>query len=322
MESSKVEQEYAIEDLWELANLAFDIENRTDEKKKCNNTCKHLNLNLNDEGFTVCEDCGSVMSDNLIQSAEWNNYKDESGNYQKNTQRADTYIDNNPYSIGSSGTTVPWNSNSLIGKLHMQQTFTHKQKTYWLISQLIDNISTLVHIPSYVSDTAKKYWQKYMDSGKLTRASVRKGLICACLIHACHVHKISIKRDSILTLFNCSSKSLSKGEKILFAIIEDQQVIINVLDDNVQHFIKYSSQLNLPYSVNHICSEIYTKYNVNLQAVSPKSAVGGIIAYVIKFRLKLKNPTKTNISATVDVCTPTLNKVINLLHFLDKENLN
>ena len=55
-----------------------------------------------------------------------------------------------------------------------------------------------------------------------------------------------------------------------------------------------------------------------MQAVSPKSAVGGILAYVVKYQLGLKTPNKTIISATVDVCTPTLNKVIQLLIDLEK----
>lgn len=325
-ENLKAQQDCAMEDLWNLANLAFELEhsNKLEKSNKiCNEKCQHLKININEEGFNVCEDCGTVIGNSISNEAEWNNFKDDSGNYQKNTQRSDLWIDDNPYAQNSLGTNIPWNTNSLIGKLHMQQTFTHKQKTYWLISQLIDNMSTLLNIPKYVSDQAKKYWYKYMESGKLTRASVRKGLICACLIHSCNINKIPIARDDILKIFNCSSKSLSKGEKILFEILDEkQQVYINILEDDTEQFIKFCNQLKLPWSISNICNEIHTKYKINLQVVSPKSAVGGVIAYVIKYKLKSKHPTKTVISATVDVCTPTLNKVINLIYFLDKDNLN
>ena len=324
MEHLKAHSDCAIDDLWDLANLAFELENSTEKKTNmCSEKCKHTNSFLNDEGYTVCEECGSVLFKDISSAPEWNNYKDECGNYQKNTQRGDVWIDDNPYSKGLSTTNIPWNSKSLISKLHMQQTFTHKQKTYWLISQLIDNITSILNIPQLVSTDAKKFWYKYMESGKLTRASVRKGLICACIIHACLINKIPVSRESILKLSNCSSKSLSKGEKILFEILDEKnKVYINILDNNSEHFIKFCSQLNLHYSVNNICYQIYNKYKINLQAVSPKSAVGGVIAYVIKYKLKLKNPTKTIISATVDVCTPTLNKVINMLYYLDNENLD
>jgi hypothetical protein len=60
-----------------------------------------------------------------------------------------------------------------------------------------------------------------------------------------------------------------------------------------------------------------TKYEIELQAVTPKSATGGILAYFVKFVLKQKVPTKTVISATVDVCTPTINKVINIIRDLE-----
>lgn len=326
MEQFKIPNECGIDDLWDLANLAFELEkcNENDKKELVSyNGCKHKNYHLNEEGFMVCEDCGIVIGNSITNEAEWNNYKDESGNYQKNTQRADVWVDDNPYSQGISSTTIPWHPKSFIARLHMQQTFTHKQKTYWLISQLIDNISSILNIPSNVANDAKRYWYKYMESGKLTRASVRKGLICACLIQACHVNKLPIARDAILTLSHCSSKSLSKGEKILFEILDEKnQIYINVLDDDSQYFIKYCNLLSLPFSVNDICNKIYNKYKISLQAVSPKSAVGGVIAYVIKYKLKLKNPTKTIISATVDVCTPTLNKVINLIYYLDKDNLD
>ena len=83
-------------------------------------------------------------------------------------------------------------------------------------------------------------------------------------------------------------------------------------------FIRYCSLLKLKFSVSNICNDLYQKYKVPLQAVTPKSSVGGIIVYVVKYKLQLKNPTKTVISTVVDVCTPTLNKVIQLI--IDLEN--
>ena len=317
-----------IEALWDLATMAFELENISNDNNTTDDTnceldsiCKHKIKNLNSENYLVCEECGIILSNTVCGEAEWNNFKDDCGNYQKNTQRADVYIENNPYSKGNS-TSIPWANNSLIGKLHMQQTFTHKQKTYWLIGHYIDNMTSLLNISTTVSESAKNLWLKYMQSGKLTRASVRKGLICACIIHSCNNNNIPIERDDVLKICNCSSKSLSKGEKVLFDILnEKNNVYINILNSDSEHFVKYCSQLKLPWSINNICNELFIKYQVQLQAVSPKSAVGGVIAYIVKYKLKLKQPTKTVISATVDVCTPTLNKVINLIYQLDKDNL-
>jgi len=160
-----------------------------------------------------------------------------------------------------------------------------------------------------------------MESGKLTRASVRKGLIASCLFYSCMKHNSPIERQEILKVFRCDTKTLSKGEKVLFEILNSNNLTyINLQAEESNSFIRYCSLLKLPFHISTICNDIYEKHKIKLQAVTPKSAVGGIIAYVVKFQLKLKSPTKTIISATVDVCTPTLNKVIELVKNLEETN--
>jgi len=315
-----------IDSLWEIANIEFENENKSKKKltNKCKDnsitTCNHSKIYINNENFEVCEECGLVLSTSISSNVEWNNYKDDSGNYQKNTQRADINKNDNPYSTQTcSSSSIPWNYHTLIGKLHMQQNFTHKQKTYWLISKYIEHVSGLLNLSKNVIDDAKNYWHIYMESGKLTRASVRKGLICACLLYSCNKNSIPIEREKMFKIFECDSKALSKGEKILFNIL-NQSSHIDILTENSQYFNKYCSKLNLEWKIRTLCNDLFCKYKTQLQAVSPKSAVGGIITYIVKNQLKLKNPTKTEISATVDVCTPTLNKVINLLQNLENQN--
>ena len=159
-----------------------------------------------------------------------------------------------------------------------------------------------------------------MDSGKLTRASVRKGLIAACLFYSCTKNNNPIERQEIIKAFDCDTKTLSKGEKVLFEILNlDNSTYINVQTEDSSSFVKYCSQLKLEFRVSNICNDLYKKHKVELQAVTPKSDVGGIIAYVVKFKLKIKSPTKTVISATVDVCKTTLNKVIQLINDLENK---
>ena len=208
-----------------------------------------------------------------------------------------------------------------MAKLQLQQTFSHKQKTYWLIGLEIENAATMLKINNKsVIETAKSYWHKYMDSGKLTRASVRKGLIAACLFYSCTKNNVPIERQEILRAFDCNTKTLSKGEKVLFEILNTSNLTyVNVQTQDSNSFIRYCSLLNLDYKVSHTCNDLYVKHNIPLQAVTPKSAVGGIIAYVVKFKLQSKTPTKTVISANLSVCTPTLNKVIQLIYDLENE---
>ena len=86
-----------------------------------------------------------------------------------------------------------------MAKLQIQQTFSHKQKTYWLISEEIERAMSYLHITNKDTiDTAKAYWHKYMDSGKLTRASVRKGLIAACLFYSCTTNNSRLRDKKLL----------------------------------------------------------------------------------------------------------------------------
>ena len=78
-------------------------------------------------------------------------------------------------------------------------------------------------------------------------------------------------------------------------------------------FIKFCGQLGLPYITYNLCNEIYTLNIEKLESVAPKSITAGILFYVVKFKLGLKQPSKSRISQIVNVCIPTINKVINIL---------
>ena len=305
--------------LWQIANMAF--EQLKEEEQETNKQYINLNNNECNHDLTcedVCIKCGACLNHiQISHEGEWNNYKDDNGNFSKNTQRCDVYVDNNPFSKG--GTILTGNQNSFMAKLQIQQTFSHKQKTYWLIGEELERAATLLNINNKDTiDSAKNYWHIYMNSGKLTRASVRKGLIAACLLYGCNQHNNPIERKEIIRAFDCDTKTLSKGEKVLFEILNtDSSTYVSVQTEDSNSFVRYCSLLKLEFKVSNICNEIYKKHKIELQAVTPKSAVGGIIAYVVKYKLHLKSPTKTIISATVDVCTPTLNKVIALISDLE-----
>ena len=78
-------------------------------------------------------------------------------------------------------------------------------------------------------------------------------------------------------------------------------------------FIKFCGQLGLPYITYNLCNEVYTSNIEKLESVAPKSITAGVLFYVVKFKLGLKQPSKSRISQIVNVCIPTINKVINIL---------
>lgn len=311
---------FDIDAIWEVAQSEFDI---IKEKSKptvtvtneCNHSVKTLDSVTCD---IVCSDCGAVLGREAAQSIEWNNYRDETGNYSKNSQRADVIIDDNPYSKGGSICGLFKNNNSLAAKIHLQQCFSHKQRTYWQTSQIFENICTKAGLKADVLATSKHMWYICMESGKLTRASVREGLIASCLYYSCIFNKVPINRNDILKYFECDTKTLTKGEKVFYTIIETSQTYRYLTKESVNieendSFIKYCNVLGLDWKTATLCNDIFNKNKSHLSAVTPKSATCGVLVYVIKKKLQLKTPTKSDLSKMLQVCTPTINKVVDIL---------
>ena len=78
-------------------------------------------------------------------------------------------------------------------------------------------------------------------------------------------------------------------------------------------FIKFCGQLGLPYITYNLCNEVYSQNVEKLESLAPKSITAGVLFYVVKIKLGLKQPSKSRISQIVNVCIPTINKVINIL---------
>lgn len=314
------------DDMWKIAQEQFDImkEESTETgkispKEHTDIDCCHRNTFLDSQtADIVCLDCGAVIGRDSGQCVEWNNYKDESGNYSKNTQRADLIIDDNPYSIPGSVCGMFKNNKSLGAKIHLQLCFSHKQRTFWQITQLFENICSKYNIKDDVLTTAKRMWHICMESGKLTRASVREGLIASCFYYACIYNKSPINRNDIIKFFEINTKTLTKGEKVFYSIIETTQSFRYLTKESIDleendSFIKYCNKLGLEWKICMMCNEIFNKNKEVLSVVTPKSATCGVLVYVIKKKLELKTPTKSELSVMLNVCTPTINKVVDIL---------
>lgn len=309
-----------IDAIWEDAQSQFDlIKEESNKSVEITCDCNHVNKTLDTvTADIVCNDCGVVIGRDGGQSVEWSNYRDESGGYSKSTQRADIMSDDNPYSKGGSICGMFKNNNSLAAKIHLQQCFSHKQRTYWQISQVFENICTKAGLKADVLATAKHMWYICMESGKLTRASVREGLIASCLYYACVYNKVPINRNDILKYFECDTKTLTKGEKVFYTIIESSESYRYLTKESINieendSFIKYCNKLGLEWKTAMLCNDIFNKNKIHLSAVTPKSATCGVLVYVIKKKLELKNPTKSELSVMLNVCTPTINKVMDIL---------
>ena len=280
--------------------------------------CLHAKIiyNPSDQAM-VCLECAADLESEK-ESCEWNSYKKDDGSFQSSNQRGDANISDNPYD--KTGSIPSFNKKSLAMTLHYQQTFSHKQKTFWKVSEQFENYRTLLSLPHSILPTAKNMWHVCMESGKLTRASVRVGLISACLYFSAMQNNVSIDRSKLIQLTENSGnqKGFLKGEKVFLEIMQDvpaYKYLGRKKEDNkdTDVFAKFCNQLELPFKTIYSCNEIYTKNKDLLDSVTPKSITAGVLFYVVKNELKLKQPSKSKISQVVDVCIPTINKVVKIL---------
>lgn len=299
-----------MDSIWEDLDICL----KEDSVEIKGESCTHSNIDINN-GMETCMDCGEVIC-KIFSDCEWNLYKNDDGSYQNSVQRCDLYSSDNPYC--KSGTVPGFNKNSFIMRLHYQQTFTHKQKTFWKTSELFTDYCTVLGLPSVVLMEAKNMWHICMESGKLTRASVRSGLIASCLYYACVHNNNPIERKKIIEHVDTTNKGFLKGEKIFMQIMDENKQYTNIGKQKIDikennSFIMYCKTLELPFNVSIQCEDIYEKNKTKLDSVTPKSAAAGIIFYVVKNILNLKKPNKNMVSEAVKVCIPTINKVLSIL---------
>lgn len=297
----------------EIWKVFDELKEELKEEKSCNHEDTFI-----DCGCSVCLECGQIVSSNISELvSEWNNYKNDDGSYQNNCQRADLYVSDNPYALG--GTIPGFNKNSYIMRLHYQQVFSHKQKTYWKISEKFMDYCTLIGLPtSDIVTTAKKMWHICMESGKLTRAGVRNGLIGSCLYYACVYCNVPIDRQKIIETVDGDNKGFLKGEKVFCEIMEGSEYYKSITKKTIDikendSFYQYCVKLEIPLRASKLCDEIYSKNLYKLDSVTPKSAIAGVLYYVVKHTLNLKRPSKSKVSEEINVCIPTINKVLNIL---------
>jgi transcription initiation factor TFIIIB Brf1 subunit/transcription initiation factor TFIIB len=290
------------------------------------------------DGYYVCTICGIVIKPRISDAAEWSNYTDTGGNTPNNSRCSSGVktTDINPFSTNSSSF-VPKGVKNVcyengkvikydISKLHMKNNFNHLQKSFNIVDDHLENITSDKYSKRVVL-TAKILWGEIMKTKKITRAGVRKGLIACCLYYSC-IHYDSTRSPlEICQDFGMTdTKQFNKGDKEFketFENIPKWSHLLTKTSNSEDYFSRFCSDLEMShiiiegvsFQLAKDCREIYEKIKNDLYGMFPKSAACGIIFWVLKNR---KIPiTKTILSKELGICGPSLSKccllVINIL---------
>ena len=191
------------ESLESLQNLSLN--EQSCKNLNCNATFQYINSNES-EGIIVCTKCGMEQGRLLDMSPE-RTYCDDTG-FKTNMQRTGMAPDKiSPYgnnlstfiaqpNYGGKAMKSFWSLN----KWQSQQAYDHKQKSFSDISNIFHEVGEKMGLPKNIIDTARTFWRIVLKSQRLTRASVRKGLIANCLAYACIYNRVPENVKKLLKL--------------------------------------------------------------------------------------------------------------------------
>lgn len=305
--------------------------------EQCTN-CEQDSTDVNDfiesDGYIVCTKCGVVLQSRISDAAEWNNYVGSVNSSRCGTGGTKT-TDINPFTTDTTSfmpkgvKNVCYKDGKLvkydISRIHIQNTFNHKQKSFNQVENFLDNITDDKYAKVVVT-TAKVLWSEIMKSGKVTRSGVRKGMIACCLYYACIHHDCTRSPLEICNDFGMTdTKQFNKGDKEFketFENIPKWSHLLTKTSNSEDYFSRFCSILEIQHIIQEgtafklakECREMYDELREKLTGGFPKSSACGIIFIVLKKRGI--SVTKSKLSKYLGVCNPTLSKTVKELNEL------
>lgn len=341
IETGIIDHDEFIKNIISTSIVKFKDDQQIIECRECKYKADENDL-MDSDGYVICVLCGLVLSSRISEMAEWTNYID-SGGYSTNNSRCGASTkttDINPFSnelvsfIPKGVKNVCFQDGKKIGydisKLHIKNSFNHLQKSFNIVENQLDNITSDKYSKRIVM-TAKTLWAEIMKAKKLTRAGVRKGLIACCLYYACIHYDCTRSPLEICQDFGMEdTKQFNKGDKEFketFENIPKWSHLLTKTSNSEDYFGRFCSDLEMDHIIKEgiafglakECREIYESIKEELIGLFPKSAACGIIFWVMKH--KQMPITKANLSKTLGICSPTLSKTCQtIIEVLGKPN--
>ncbi len=279
----------------------------------------------------TCINCGIVADISPISSKpDWNNFSDESGT-KKNNERCGAVSDpTNPYD-NAGGLYVPkymwmksYNEEGKpyyynLSKIAIRTSYSSKQRAFDEGKYSFQSVTHTLGLNDNVIASAKFLWGAILKTDILKRGGNRRGLKACCIFYACLMSKYPRSREEIAVAFEIDGTTdFTKGEKIFREIFENNQEFSSLLyldSDNTNMYLRYVSDLGLPFQINKVMIQIKRDLAEHIQGIAAKSEIGGLLYYTVKELFQLKTPNKNTICKHINICSPTLNKVVEIIKY-------
>jgi transcription initiation factor TFIIIB Brf1 subunit/transcription initiation factor TFIIB len=328
-----------VEECWNIFQeyqATIEIKPKIDKDycHNCNENATNF-VKISTEGDLVCPNCGFIQEERIMSDdPEWNNYV-ENGVMNSSGNRCGAVLDTtNPFDRGN--TFIPkymWSVHydelgnkryTNLSKLAIRHSYTSKQRAFDEGKYSFEKLQTILNLTDTVFNTAKLFWGIILKTDILKRGGNRRGMKACCVFYACVCEKQSRNRDDIAGAFDIDgSNDFTKGEKIFREIFEKNSSYSWILYKNTENecmYNRYVSELGLPFKITKIMNKIKDHCRNHLLGIAAKSEIAGLLYYSCKEVCGLKHPNKSEIAKSVNICNPTLNKVIEILNYFYDKN--
>ena len=258
----------------------------------------------------VCEECGFVTEESMIDDrAEWAFAPDE--NNSKDPSRCGAPVVEF-FEKSSLSTKIGGRGNSFMKKLHNQMSMDYVERArYKVFGQIEKWGKENGNLSQNIINQAKDYYVK-MNSEKISRGNVRKGLIACCIMYACKFCGVprSVKEISNMTSIEISI--INKAEK-KFEILMQDYISPAKIANTTDLCVRFVNMLELENKQKYDFIKIITKQSKIIESQpefigkTPSAITAGLIYWnICKNNL---NIDKKNISSLYKISNVTLNKI-------------
>lgn len=280
----------------------------------CSNCKSDQLITNNRSGYVICKSCGCVDKEVINVSQEWRYYGSED-NKSTDPTRCGRPID--PLLPKSSmATTIGGSGFHNIKRLHNWTSMPYNERSLYNIFEKIKLKTQHSNIPKIIIDDAMFIYkiihdktEKNEDAHILTRGSIRKGVIAACIYNSCKKHNMPRSPVEIAKIFDIDNKTMTRGCKKFKEIMKSKNIVLNIEKPKINDFIiRYCSKLKFEKHLIHVALFVYNKVK-KLSIASnntPLSIIGGIICLMTN--LYALNVKKSDISKICNVSEVTITK--------------
>ena len=275
-------------------------------------------VTISEDGDIICPNCGIIQDERIIDDGpEWRNYSEDGVDKSRCGPGIDIYS-TIPQSLHSY---IPNSFGNIYAKWQIRMSRTSAEKSYRIICKSLEGVAENNGLIGPVLTTAEFFWEKIMQKKIVTRGLPRKGLAATCIYYACIRHGVSRSKTEIAQMFHLNdTKNITEGQKTfqdLFANDPEIRDLLCETIDSSELFIRMVNKLGLPFIFVRKMELLRDMCEDRLVGNTQKTIAAGLITFILKDIYKWKKPTKTLISKTVEVSSPSINKIENLIKSLN-----